>query len=95
MSASASAAATPATSAAVTAAARNVTATHKRAGGRSLALYSSNVLEYKFCEVRIDGVLGSWHDLVGGNEIIFDPLANPVPHRPKDRQALLLRAFGP
>jgi hypothetical protein len=44
MSASASAAACPATSASVTAA-RNVTVTHKRAGDVLPALYSSNVLE--------------------------------------------------
>src|SRR5215216_2167365 len=55
MSASASAAACPATSASVTAA-RNVTVTHKRAGDVLPALYSSNVLEWGFCEVRIHGV---------------------------------------
>jgi len=51
MSASASAAACPATSAAVTAA-RNVTASDKRAGGRPLALYSSEFVEEEFSEVR-------------------------------------------
>jgi hypothetical protein len=52
MSASASAAACPATSASVTAA-RNVTVTHKRAGDVLPALYSSNVLEWGFSEVPL------------------------------------------
>jgi len=56
MSASASAAACPATSASVTAA-RNVTVTHKRAGDVLPALYSSNVLEWAFSEVQRIGSL--------------------------------------
>jgi hypothetical protein len=40
----------------------------------------ANLGEQESREVRLNGVLGSWHDLICGNEIIFHPLANPVPH---------------
>jgi hypothetical protein len=36
-------------------------------------------------ELRMYGVLGSWCALACGTEVVFDPLADPVPHRPEDR----------
>ena len=44
-------------------------------------------------ELRVDGILRSCHGLVFCNEVIFDPLADPVSHRPEDLQPLLLRAI--
>jgi hypothetical protein len=59
MIASANAAGCLATSAAVTAAVRNVPAGRDRAGESPPVLYSPECVELEFCELRLLGILGS------------------------------------